>query len=192
MNQSVVLISEDELDQLENFLDSEAVAETALDLVGAHGLLCALNIAPEKVDESTWMTLIFDEQPNWSSAEQQAEIENLLRKLNATIANDLYSDQEIYLPCDLSLETEDDNEIPEITLWAEAFMEGVFSNEEAWFSDDEESVAGLLLPIMVASDLFDEGEVKDIRKDRALSEEMCEQIPEILIDLYLQFNSPEK
>ena len=192
MNHSVALISEDELDQLENFLDSEAVAETALDLVGAHGLLCALNIAPEKVDESTWMTLIFDEQPNWSSAEQQAEIENLLRKLNATIANDLYSDQEIYLPCDLSLETEDDNEIPEITLWAEAFMEGVFSNEEAWFSDDEESVAGLLLPIMVASDLFDEGEVKDIRKDRALSEEMCEQIPEILIDLYLQFNSPEK
>jgi len=192
MNHSVALISEDELDQLENFLDSEAVAETALDLVGAHGLLCALNIAPEKVDESTWMTLIFDEQPNWSSADQQAEIENLLRKLNATIANDLYSDQEIYLPCDLSLETEDDNEIPEITLWAEAFMEGVFSNEEAWFSDDEESVAGLLLPIMVASDLFDEGEVKDIRKDRALSEEMCEQIPEILIDLYLQFNSPEK
>jgi uncharacterized protein len=192
MNQSVALISEDELDQLENFLDSEAVAETALDLVGAHGLLCALNIAPEKVDESTWMTLIFDEQPNWSSAEQQAEIENLLRKLNATIANDLYSDQEIYLPCDLSLETDDDDDIPEITLWAEAFMEGVFSNEEAWFSDDEESVAGLLLPIMVASDLFDEGEVKDIRKDRALSEEMCEQIPEILIDLYLQFNSPEK
>ena len=192
MNQSVALISEDELDQLENFLDSEAVAETALDLVGAHGLLCALNIAPVKVDESTWMTLIFDETPNWSSAEQQAEIENLLRKLNSTIANDLYSDQEIYLPCDLSLETEEEDEIPEITLWAEAFMEGVFSNEEAWFSDDEESVAGLLLPIMVASDLFDEGEVKDIRKDRALSEEMCEQIPEILIDLYLQFNAPDK
>lgn len=192
MNQSVALISEDELDQLENFLDSEAVAETALDLVGAHGLLCALNIAPKKVDESTYMTLIFDEQPNWISAEQQAEIENLLKKLNATIANDLYSDQEIYLPCDLSLETDDDDEIPEITLWAEAFMEGVFSNEDAWFRDDEESVAGLLLPIMVASDLFDEGEVKDIRKDRALSEEMCEQIPEILIDLYLQFNSPEK
>ena len=138
------------------------------------------------------MSLIFDEKPNWSNAEQQAEIENLLRKLNSTIANDLYSDQEIYLPCDLSLETEDDDETPEITLWAEAFMEGVFSNEEAWFSDDEESVAGLLLPIMVASDLFDEGEVKDIRKDRALSEEMCEQIPEILIDLYLQFNAPEK
>lgn len=192
MNQSVALISEDELDRLENFLDSEAVAETALDLVGAHGLLCAFNIAPEKVDESTWMSLIFDEKPNWSSAEQQAEIENLLRKLNSTIANDLYSDQEIYLPCELSLETEDDDEIPEMTLWAEAFMEAVFSNEEAWFSEDEESVAGLLLPIMVASDLFDEGEVKDIRKDRALSEEMCEQIPEILIDLYLLFNAPEK
>ncbi len=192
MNQSVALISEDELDQLENFLESESVAESALDLVGAHGLLCALNIAPEKVDESTWMTLIFDETPNWSSAEQQAEIENLLRKLNATIANDLYSDQEIFLPCDLSLETDSDDEIPEITLWAEAFMEGVFSNEEAWFSDDEESVAGLLLPIMVASDLFDEGEVKEIRKDRALSEEMCDQIPEILIDLYLLFNATEK
>lgn len=71
-------------------------------------------------------------------------------------------------------------------------MEGVFLREEQWFGDDEETVAGLLLPIMVASELFEDAEISEIRKDRALSEEMCEQIPEVLIDLYLHFHAPEK
>ena len=192
MTQILNLISEDELDQLENFLLSDAVAESALDLVGAHGLLCALAISPVNTDESTWMDLVFDGTPEWSDDQEKTLITTLLRKLNATINNDLYSDQEILLPCDLTLEPEEDDEVPEMTLWAEAFMEGVFMNEEAWFSDDEEEVAGLILPIMVASDLFDDAEVKDIRKDKALAEEMCDQIPELLIDLYLHFKASEK
>ena len=44
-----VLITEDELDTLEEFLFSPAVSEEALDLIGAHGLLCAVNISPSDV-----------------------------------------------------------------------------------------------------------------------------------------------
>lgn len=186
------LITEAELDQLEAFLESDLVPDTALDLIGAHGLLCALNISPVKTNAAEWISLVFDGVPGYSSPEQQREIESLLHKLNNTISNDLYSDQEVLLPCDLTLETDDDDETADITLWAEAFMEGVFLNEAQWFDEDEEAVAGLLLPIMVASDLFDDREVAEIRRDRALSEEMCDQIPEVLIDLYLHFHAPEK
>ncbi|WP_432695836.1 YecA family protein [Marinobacterium sp. YM272] len=192
MTAQTALITEDELDILEEFLFSPAVSEEALDLISAHGLLCAINISPVEVPESEWLELLFDGEPKWESDTQKAQMLDLLRKLYRTIGSDLYSDQEILLPCELTLETEDDEELPEITLWAQSFMEGVFIREEEWFGDDEESVAGLLLPIMVASDLFDDSEITDIRKDRALSEEMCEQIPEVLIDLYLNYHAPEK
>ncbi len=186
------LITEAELDTLEEFLFSEAVSDEALDLIGAHGLLCAVNISPQAIPESEWMPLLFDGEPQWQSPQQKPQIEGLLRKLYRTIGSDLYGDQEILLPCELTLELEEDEEIAEITLWAQSFMEGVFLREEQWFGDDEETVAGLLLPVMVASDLFDDAEIHDIRRDRALSEEMCEQIPEVLVDLYLHFHAPEK
>lgn len=186
------LITEDELDILEEFLFSPAVSEEALDLIGAHGLLCAINISPAEVPEAEWMELLFSGEPNWESNEQKTQIHVLLRKLSRTISSDLHGDQEILLPCELTLETEEEDDLAEITLWAQSFMEGVFIREEEWFGSDEEAVAGLLLPIMVASDLFDDSDIVEIRRDRALSEEMCEQIPEVLVDLYLNFHAPEK
>ncbi len=192
MTNDLALITEDELDTLEAFLLSDAVPETALDLIGAHGLLCALNIAPKPTPASEWMTMVFDGQPNWENDTQRATVEELLSKLDKTISNDLSSEEEVPLPLDLTLETESDDETAETTLWAEGFMEGVFLNEALWFERDEETVAGLLLPIMVASELFDDPEIKDIRKDRSLSQEMCDQIPEVLVDLYLLYHAPEK
>jgi len=192
MTYDLALISEAELDSLEAFLLSDQVSETSLDLIGAHGLLCALNIAPNKTSVSDWMGMIFDGTPKWESDNQRTEIEGLLSKLNATISNDLSSDQEVPLPFELTLEVDDEDETAEVTLWAEGFMEGVFINEGDWFERDEETVAGLLLPIMVASELFDDPEIVEIRNDRSLSEEMCDQIPEVLIDLYLLYHAPEK
>lgn len=192
MTYDLALISEAELDSLEAFLLSDQVSETSLDLIGAHGLLCALNIAPNKTSVDDWMGMIFDGAPKWESEKQRSEIEGLLSKLNATISNDLSSDQEVPLPFELTLEVDDEDETAEVTLWAEGFMEGVFINEGDWFERDEETVAGLLLPIMVASELFDDPEIVEIRNDRSLSEEMCDQIPEVLIDLYLLYHAPDK
>ena len=45
---------------------------------------------------------------------------------------------------------------------------------------------------MLASGLFDnEPEFRDILKDEKLSNDMYSQIPEVLMELYLMFNSPE-
>ncbi len=192
MTANIALITEDELDRLEEFLFSPAVSDEALDLIGAHGFLCALNISPEATPEAEWMEQLFDGEPKWASDAEKQEIQELLRKLYRTIGNDLYNDQEIFLPCELTLEPEDDEEVTELTTWAQAFMEGVFQKEDKWFGDDEETVAGLLLPVMVASDLFEDEDVEEISRDRALREEMAVQIPEILIDLYLLFHAPNK
>lgn len=186
-------LSEDELDTLDDFLYSDAVSEDSLDIVGVHGLLSACIISPKSVPESTWLDLILDSEPNWASVEQRDEILGLLRRFYATIELNLYSDQEVELPCDLTLVPEEDEEQSALTWWSQAFMEGVFINEKDWFEhQQEEQAAELLLPIMVISELFDDPEMTQMLSNEALCEEMAQQFPELLVDLYLLFHSPEK
>lgn len=190
---SNIALTDDELDQLEEFLYSDQVSEDSLDLIGAHGLFCALNISPNPLDEADLNTLLFDTEPKWQSDEQKQTITNLLNRLYKEIGTHLYSDGEIELPCELSLDPEEDDDISPLAWWSQAFMEGVFTQEEDWFNKHtEQDVAEMLLPVMVASDLFDEDDINKIRNDEKLCAEMCAQIPELLIDLYLYFHAPDK
>lgn len=186
-------LSDDELDQLEDFLFSDHVSEDCLDLIGTHGLFCALNISPQPLPEEERHALVFDEEPQWNNAEQKQQITELLRRFYREISGNLYSDGEIELPCELSLDPEDEDDLAPLACWAQAFMEGVFAQEDSWFGHpSEQDVAEMLLPIMVASELFEEDEISRIRDDENLCAEMCSQIPELLIDLYLLFHAPEK
>ena len=186
-------LSDDELDRLETFIFSDVVSEDSLDLIGIHGFLCALNISPVPAAEEEWMDVLFDGVPKWTSTEQEKEITSTLNRWKSSIYSDLSNDSELGMPCELTLETK--NEESELEIWAQAFMEGVFLNEDEWFSEGtskEETVAELMLPIMVVSNLFDEKEFKDIRKNRAVTEQMANEIPDILVDLFLLFHAPEK
>jgi uncharacterized protein len=185
-------ITDEDLDTLENFIFSDAVSEDSLDLIGIHAFLCAISISPVPVEQKEWFEIIFDGEPECSADEKQA-ILTILDRWKNNIHDDLYSDRELEMPCDLSLESESKDEEPELELWAQAFMEGVFINEEAWFNHAKEDIiAELMLPIMVASNLFDDPEFKEIRRNKRLSYQMVNEIPDLLIDLYLVFHAPDK
>lgn len=184
-------LTDEELDELEAFLFSETVSEDALDLIGTHGYFCALNISPVKIPEKQWLQELFDGTPEYRSETEKSRIEGLLRRLYFSIGSDLYNDQDMLLPCDLTLEAEDDEEQSALTTWSQAFMEGVFLKEDEWFNHQaEEEVAELMLPIMIASELFDDDEFVKMRADIPLCDEMCRTIPDLLVDLYLLFHAP--
>ncbi|MDO6562022.1 YecA family protein [Amphritea sp. 1_MG-2023] len=184
-------LTDEELDELEAFLFSEAVSEDALDLIGTHGYFCALNISPVKIAEKQWLQELFDGIPEYRTETEKSRIEGLLRRLYFSIGSDLYNDQDMLIPCDLTLEADDDEEQSALTTWAQAFMEGVFLKEDEWFNHQaEEEVAELMLPIMIASELFDDEEFVKMRADQPLCDEMCRTIPDLLVDLYLLFHAP--
>lgn len=184
-------LTDAELDELETFMFSDAVSEDALDLIGTHGYMCALNISPVKISEKQWLQELFDGTPEYSSEKEKAHIEDLLKRLHFSIGSDLYNDQDMLMPCELTLETEDDEEQADLTTWAQSFMEAVFLKEDEWFNHQaEEEVAELMLPIMIASELFEDPEFVKMRQDQRLCDEMCRNIPELLIDLYLLFHAP--
>ena len=181
----------EQLTRLQEFLDSDDLHEEALDYVAAHGYLTALCVSPEPVEEREWIDALFAEPPHYQDEAQRQDIEQALVQLKARIAQQLASDEDMELPCELDLGDEPD--LSDLRGWCIGFMEGVFLREAAWFENAEDEVSELLLPIMVGSGLFEEQpEFDEIAADRDLVDSMIEQIPEVLTALYLLFQAPEE
>lgn len=181
----------EQLTRLQDFLDSDDLHEEALDYVAAHGYLTALSVSPEPVAEREWIDALFAEPPQYRDEAQHQDIEQALVQLKARIAQQLASDEDMELPCDLDLGEEPD--LSDLRGWCIGFMEGVFLREAAWFENAEDEVSELLLPIMVGSGLFEEQpEFDEIAADHDLVDSMIEQIPEVLTALYLLFQAPEE
>lgn len=181
----------EQLNRLRAFLDSEDLYEEALDYVAAHGYLTALAICPEAVDEEEWIAELFAEPPVYQNQAQQDDIEAGLRQLKGQIERQLASDEDFVFPCALDLG--DDPDDSDFRSWCIGFMEGVFLREDIWFEDDEDEVSELLLPIMVASGLFDEQpDFAEIAAETDLVDSMLAQIPEVLTTLFLLCQAPEE
>lgn len=182
-----------ELETLESFLESDQVHEECQNFVMAHGFLTALSICPAQIAEEQWLPVIFEESPQFDNNKQEKQILQYLSRLYVDIQKELESEDGFMVPCELEM-AESPEELSELQEWATGFMEGVFMTESHWFdSEKEEVVAELLLPIMVASDLFDDEEVVEIRASEKLTQSCIAQIPEVVTDLFLVLRTePEK
>lgn len=182
-----------ELETLENFLESDQVHEECQNFVMAHGFLTALAVCPSVIQEDQWLPVIFEETPTFDNEKQEKQILQYLARLFTDIQKELESEDGFMVPCELEM-AESVEELSELQEWATGFMEGVFMTESHWFeSEKEEVVAELLLPIMVASDLFDDEEVVQIRTSEKLTNSCIAQIPEVVTDLFLVLRTePEK
>ena len=181
-------LDESEIDELESFIFSPAVSEESLDYLGIHGLLTALAVSPVSVPKEEWLDVVFDGTPGYVDEAQRQRIQGLLNREYLALSDELNNEEAPELPCDLTLEDEDES----LTVWSQGFMEGVFLRESEWFDHNEEQVAEIMLPIMMASELFDEPEFTTMRKDKKLCQQFCEEIPDLITDLYLHFRLPEE
>tara|TARA_R110002049_G_scaffold11881_1_gene54537 strand:- start:3674 stop:4333 length:660 start_codon:yes stop_codon:yes gene_type:complete len=184
------LLEDEQLDRLDDFLDSDQVDEDALDLISAHGFLVALAVAPSEVPPTQWLAELFQGEPRYADDAERDEIITLLTLLRDNAVAVLEQGGLPELPFELTLGGEPAEETP-IGDWCAGFMEGVFSDESAWFQDDEEAAATLLLPFMLLSGLFDdEPDMAELAKDQARQESLVVQLPELVLDLYLHYRVP--
>ncbi|MGM0825461.1 MAG: YecA family protein [Pseudomonadota bacterium] len=184
------LLDDEQLDRLDDFLDSDQVGEDALDLISAHGFLVALAVGPSEVPPNQWLAELFHGEPQYADDAQRDEIIQLLTLLRDNAMAVLEQGGLPELPFELTLDGMAAEETP-IGDWCAGFMEGVFCDESAWFHDDEEAAATLLLPFMLLSGLFDdEPDMADMAGDPARQESLVAQLPELVLDLYLHYRVP--
>jgi uncharacterized protein len=181
-------LSEEELNTLGYYLEEEAQERDALDFFATHGLMTALSINPQPNDFNILWSLIFEQPPIFENTEQENTIKAILLKLWHEIDSLLSEAEEFPVPCELTVEVEDDEEIAPLESWAQGFMEGLMYQQDSWFKNKEAEIAEQLLPIHYASGFFsDEPEMQEIDNNLELSKQVCEALPSAVTDLYLAF-----
>ncbi len=184
------LLDDDALDYLDDFFDSERVGPDALDLIGTHGYLVALAVAPREVPAATWVAELFQGEPDFADDAERERVLALLEQLRHNAIEALEQGLLPELLFELTLDGMPPEETP-IGDWCAGFMEAVFLDEAAWFEGDEEGAAALLLPFMALSGLFDdEPDMAELAGSPSQLEELVAQLPELVLDLYLLYRVP--
>jgi len=179
-------ITDTEIANIEDFLQSDILGD-AHDYFGAHGFICGLAVSPIEASESLWLALLLDVEEKELSQPVITEGCKNLVKLRQNIDNILYHSEKLILPCPLKLSPVPD-ESP-LRSWATGFMEAVFMDDEAWYTTNEETVAQLLLPIILASGLHEDPEITELEQDPKLGKSILFQIHEVIIDLYILYRA---
>ena len=166
--------------------------EDVMDYRSAHGFLTGLVVGPVVVDDSTALDYMTAGLTDASSPEAKEKALNSIRVIRAEIDRQLNSDDdELDIPAQVAA-----NQSPmdsPLADWCTGFIEAHFEHEEHWLDSDEQAVVELLLPVMTISGVFsDEPDFRDISANQDLVEDMCEQLPDILVEMYLLFHSSDE
>lgn len=168
------------LDQLSDYLDGDD-NEYGLDFAATHGFLCAVAVGPAL---KNWLGLLFDEQEKKVPSAIIEQIKLWLAAIQSTLANE----ETIELPFEIE-EADVDSSLGD---WSVGFVDAMFLNEDAWFLDEiEETLVELTLPIMVFSGIDEEDpQMETFRRNGQLMDELAEEIPDNLTELYLLYHAP--
>ncbi|XZG70904.1 YecA/YgfB family protein [Chitinibacteraceae bacterium HSL-7] len=145
-------LTEDELDALSDFLDSDATPDACMDLSMLHGFLTAIQLTPKEPDGSVWLPEIWGEngeRPRFASLEEEQRIIDLVLKLYNQLASQIGGD-EAFEPLVYQNEAQT-HDIAEP--WCYGFLQGIALTPTSWDALlDQEEVAEVLQPVFDCAD----------------------------------------
>ncbi|SDB89946.1 YecA/YgfB family protein [Acinetobacter boissieri] len=169
-----------DLDLLAEYLDGET-NEHGLDFAATHGFLTAIAVGPAF---DRWLAELFDGKQTAVPKDIVAQTKLWLDDIRQDLANE----DGISFP----FEVEEADTESSLGDWAVGFVDAMFLNEDAWFAPEfEEQLVDLTLPIMVFSGIDDEDpQMESFRRNGQLMDELAEEIPDNLNELYLMYHTP--
>ena len=88
MSDDTPKLSDEELAELDEFLLSEACDDEVLTVDEVHGMLTALQVGPQPLDEAEWLPMAWGE-PQFADEEQRQHMLGLMRRLKGDIVASL-------------------------------------------------------------------------------------------------------
>ncbi|ESK40485.1 hypothetical protein P256_00938 [Acinetobacter nectaris CIP 110549] len=169
-----------DLDLLAEYLDGDQ-NEHGLDFAATHGFLSAIAVGPLF---KQWLEELFDQK-------QQSVPKNIIEQVKLwldDIRQNLANEEGIDFPFEVE-EADVDSSLGD---WSVGFVDAMFLNEEAWFAPEfEEQLIDLTLPMMVFSGIDEEDpQMESFRRNGQLMDEIAEEIPNNLNELYLMYHTP--
>ena len=180
------MLSNSDVEALEDILFAEPWGDDALDFFGLHGVVCASVVGPAELSAEDVFRLATGTQ-KITGNEIPEIFRSCVQKLAADMAHSLDMGQALELP-----EPEDGDPMNALENWCAGFVDTFLEHEEEWLdAASEEETADLLVPMLTLSGLFDDEDFKKVRNSEKLSRQMADAIPDSLTDLYLLFHAPD-
>ncbi|QSP93480.1 YecA family protein [Marinobacter salinisoli] len=180
------MLSNSDIEALEDILFAEPWGEDALDFFGLHGVVCASVVGPVTLSaEDTFRLATGSEHVPDNGVPET--FKRCAEQLSQGMAHALDMGQSLELP-----EPEDGDPMNALENWCAGFVDTFLEYEEEWLEvASEEEIADLLVPMLTLSGLFEDEDFENARKSEKLSQQMADAIPDALTDLYLQFHAPD-
>lgn len=166
--------------------------EEVMDYCSAHGFLTAIVIGPVAVDDATALDYMTSGLANELKIDAKAQALASIQALRIEIDRQINSDED---DLDIPVQVAAGQSLTDSPLadWCAGFVEAHLEHETFWRVPHEQEVAELLLPVMIISGIFDdEPEFSDIIANSDLVENLYEQLPDSLLEMYLLFHSPDE
>lgn len=179
------MLTNPEIEALEDILFADPWGDEALDFFGLHGLVCASVVGPRALTTDALFCLATgtEQVPDGGVPES---FHSAVEKLASGMSHMLDMGQTLELP-----EPEDGDPMNALENWCAGFVDAFLENEDEWLEEHEKETADLMVPMLALSGLFDDEDFQKVRKDEKLSQQMADAIPDSLTDLYLLFHAPD-
>lgn len=190
-------LSEQEMDELDSFLMSDATSSEVMLLDCLDGFLTALASGPATPKPEEWIPRIWGptaaDTPTFESAAQTARITDLLTRHMNAIVWSLQQDAEHFEPVfDLQVFEGDEREYMDGEMWAHGFMTGIETQRDQWkamFESKHGPVALRPIYLLGAPEITEAEEELVITP--AQREELSRQIPASIGWIY-KFWAPQR
>jgi len=176
-------LSDLEMDELDNFLMSDATSNEVMLLDCLDGFLTAIASGPLRLNQSDWLPRVWGltdrDAPTFESKAQEEKIIGLInRHLNAIVWNLQQEDEPFEPVFDLQVYLDDEREYVDGEMWAHGYMNAINLNKDSWKAlFESKHGAEILRPIYLlgAEDVTEEEE--KLVETPAQREELSKAIP---------------
>ncbi len=190
-------LSDREMDELDNFLMSDATTNEVMLLDCLDGYLTAVASGPVRLEQSDWLPRVWgpteSDAPAFESKAQEEMIIGLMtRHLNAIVWNLQQEDEPFEPVFDLNVYQDDEREYVDGEMWAHGYMTAIQLNRKSW-SALLESKHGvdMLRPIYLLGSEAVTEEEEQLVQTPAQREELSKTIPASVGWIY-KFWAPQR
>lgn len=190
-------LSDVEMDELDNFLMSDATSNEVMMLDCLDGFLTAIASGPVMLKPDEWLPKVWgptkEDAPAFESDAQAARIIGLItRHLNAIVWN-LQQEPDHFEPVfDLNVYVDDEREYIDGEMWAHGYMTGIDMQRDSWkgLFESRHGVE-VLQPIHLLGSADISPEEEELIKTPAQREELSKPIPASIAWIY-KFWAPQR
>lgn len=183
-------LSDEEMDELDRFLMSDATSDNTMMLDCLDGYLTALATGPVSILPSQWLPGIWGptekDEPVFDSFKQAERITGLIfRQLNGIIWSLQHNPDEFEPIFDTAIFPDDSHEYADGEMWAYGFMSGIMLQRESWQAlFDDPKGAEVLRPIYLLGAEEATPEEEALTETPEQREKLTEQIPASVAWIY--------